>query len=667
MIWRHPGSIIVVGLSFFALGGFSWRSYQQFMFLQAQNMSSLSVFDEIIIPLVGLCLLCQLIIIVFTSVQLIPNLKQLSQAFLINQASISRVKVLSSLIKPVFGLALLPLLYFMLIAVVFDRYTELDWGRLIPTICGLLLITGVYSFIVMSVCLLCRRMLMAVVLASASLILLMLFEFGLQSLIPQEYWRSILTIFLVLREGSINMADVLRLSALVIMASTACYLVLVRQQLVAKKFAVSLLLLGVVVTSLAWLVPGHFDTSKSKRNTLASSIQSQLTSHTEPLKIVAVINDETAKDEITRGFNIIKNFYSNSQLSFKSRQQLPPQLQHAGEYIQLSLGELQQAVAYPFQETTKMAIETALAQMLGRKSQWITFVEGHGEASPFGQTSSDLTQFYQMLKQAGWPVAAQNLNLTPFISDNTTVLVIAASKQKWLTKEVNLVNDYLERGGNLLVLLDPTSHFPELLQKKFGVSRFQGTLIDWNGYQSGTPHPAIVVVKDLGQHPLVSHLNSLLAFPWSAGLSHKSDDSDYVVEPVITTHPGVWNELNIERDTLQLDELEGELQQAFNLVLAFQSRQIKQRIIFVGDSHFISDSAINNYANQQFSHNIISWLTHIDFAEVASERNADSHMVASPWGNFLLTWGFGLVMPMMIFFVWYWQRRLKQARHENKA
>lgn len=666
IVCRQPSSIIAVLLSFFMMGGFVWHSYLQFLYLQAQSINGLSVFNEILLPLAGLSLACQLIIMMVSTVGLVPHLKQARQDFLLTQASINQSKIFWSLNKPVLILSSIPLGYFALIAVFLSIYSNLDWGRVLPSIVGLCCINFAYYFVIMGTCLLCRRTLAAIIFSISSVMFFVFLEIMLGSIISADYWRGIFSIFLLWREGSISIADLLRVLAILLILSSTCYLIFIRKQVLNRTIAFSGLFLGSVLVIFAWIVPAGFDVSQSQRNTLSTTIQQQLTSHSEPLEIIAVINDETAKDEITRGFNIVKAFYPNSQLSFKSRQQLPPQMQHAGEYLQLSLGDLHQALAYPFQGTTKAAIETALIQMLGRKSQWITFVEGHGEASPFGKTSSDLSQLYQVLKQSGWPVAVQNLNVTPFISDNTEVLVVAAGKQQWLTKEIRLINDYLERGGNLLVLLDPTSVFPEVLSARFGITRYPGTLVDWSGYQSGTPHPAVVIIRDFGQHPLVSQLSSLLAFPWSAGLIVESQSTDYSVEPVLKTHSGVWNEFNIESDTLQFDEAQGEQQQSYNLVVALQSKQLPQRIVFVGDSHFISDSAINNYANKQFSLNLFSWLTNVDFEKVMVTQNQDSNILVTRLSTFLLTWGVGLILPVLLLVSWYLLNKRRRANYESK-
>ena len=653
LTWRRVSSILGLMTVLLAMGFFARLSYQQFLFLQAQTISGLSVFNEIIIPLAGLTLLLQIVMAILFAVQLLPTFHSLAQQGLVEQASVKPWRLLFALLRPIVTAAILPLIYFVIIVGVLSLQTDLDWARLVVTASGLLLIAVITSFVIFIVCCFSKRVLVALLVSIMTIATIIIIESGVWFWWSQISWHGIFNPFFRFREGVFVFADLVAYGGWLILVVIGGYLSLTRHLSFDKKWYLSGLTLAALLIAGSPFVAGQMDVTQNKRNSLSSSISEKLIKQKEPLKVIAVVNDETGHDEIIRGFEIIQRVYPNSELSFQSRQNFSPELQQQSEYLQFKLGELHQSVAYPFEQPAKIVFELAIEQMMRRKSQWITFIEGHGEASLFDKKTAGLSKLYNVLTQMGWPVAAQNLNQMPLVSDNTKLLVIASSKQQWLPKEVNLVIEYLKNGGNLFLLLDPDSFVPPAIEEYLGTSSLPGTLIDWNGYQSGTPHPAIVVVNQLSQHPVVNQLNSLLAFPWSSGLLVVATDENknFNYETVIETHAGVWNELNADQEQMVFNQ-ETEQQRAFPLAIAAVNQARNQKIMVIGDSHFISDSAINNYANKQFALNIISWLTNVDSQEQQLAQQRDKSLAPSRIGHFIFNWGFNLLVPALVLVVW---------------
>jgi len=290
--------------------------------------------------------------------------------------------------------------------------------------------------------------------------------------------------------------------------------------------------------------------------------------------------------------------------------------------------------------------------MLLRKKHWVTFIEGHGEASLFAKKTAGLGELYKALTTMGWSVAAQNLATRPTITDNTQLIVVASSQTQWLPAEVDRLVDYLKQGKNLLWMMDPDSVMPQVISELLGIKTYPGSLVDWQGYQSGTPHPAIVIVNQLEKHPTVASLTSLLAFPWSSGLLiENSKHSKIKLEPMLLTHSGVWNELNIQAEELVFNQEQGEKQQAFILAAAYENKDSNQRIVILGDSSFASDSAINNYANKDFALNLIHWLTYHKI-DKAKQIDYDNAIRPTVYGHWVMRWFFSLCLPALVFIVW---------------
>ena len=653
-------------LAFVAIGIFSTLSYQNFFYLQAQNIDQLSVFNEILKPLSGLVLVTQILMISIATSQLLPNFFERGQQSLVLNSSLSNISLSLTLVFTVLVFSLIPLCYFLLVGFGYYLSSYLDGWLLVTTSLALFLGSLLYALLLVAVSLLFKKTLSAMIFTITITLLL----FGIDEFLRTEKLTEgisiYLNLFLHLRSGLIVSTELIRIMIWMLVCFSTIILVMDRLRLSSGQKGMALLLFSISLLLSNWLIHNglfndrlfsketigesilskSWDISREKLNSFSDDIASKISKIEESILITAVIDDETNHDEIRQAFESIKQHHDNSSLTFSSRQALAVNSQINDQFVIIKIGNQQQTIRYPFDRPAKESISQMIIQLTSRGDQWITFIEGHDEASPFGKTNRDISSFYHSLKELGWSVALQNLAKQNFISENTKVLVIAATKKEWLPKELDTVMAYLKRGGNLLVLHEQNDSFPQELRNYLAVKINKGILIDWQGYQSGTPHPAILIINEFSPHPINTNINSLLAFPWSVGLELDADEqnknNEYKV--ILQTHKGVWNEFNSEQTELSLNEKIGEQRKIFNLAYSIENEALQQRMIVVGDSSFLSDSAINNYANRQFSLNLISWLT-AKKIDVSGEKNQDNFIRTTPFIHFLFKWLFSVILP----------------------
>ena len=644
---------IGLALSSLIILGFAKLSIDSFRFLQAQNISGLSVFNEVVLPLAGLTLIVQLIFCLFIASIFFPSFRQLGQFSQVIQSSLSVRQWSLVSLKALLQLSYWPLIVFSVVVVWLEFHTTLDWMRLLTTLVGISAIWLICSLIFLSISLHSSSPLKAFLAGLLFIGLVLCLDTLFRVWWPTPYWRGLFSPFLLLRQGLVSLSDIASYMVWLVSAYWILWATFSRFKLLQNRTIFRVLPVFIFASLATSFIPTNFDLTLDQRNRISDKITSQLMSNERQLELTVVINDETSKEEIMRGFSLIQAQVPNATIRFESRQSLGPEMRHAGEFIQFSLGDASQAVAYPFEQDVKSVFEGALEVLLSRKQQVITFIEGHEEASPFGKTTSDIKQFYALLKESGWQVVVQNLTQNR-LNDATNLLVIASSKQPWLPGEAAQVLNYLKSGKNLLLLMDPESEVPNDIKHFLGIQKVPGTLVDWRGYQSGTPHPAVLVIEQFEPHPTVNHLNQLLAFPWSAGveISTTFDQERFQVTPLLNTHQGVWNEFDITSDSLSFDGKQGERQQSFSIALSLQGQSNQQKVIVVGDSHFLSDSAINNYDNLQFSLNLVSWLTGNSLNK--QQRATDAQLKPSQFGRIILLWillpGFPLLFLLRGYF-----------------
>jgi len=661
-------SILITTL---AIGIFATLSYQNFLYLQAQNISQLSLFNEIIKPLSGLVLLAQLFLISAAASQLTPYLNDRGQQGLMRHANFSSHSLIGINLVVLSIFSLMPFAYFCLISFSYLQISDIDGWLVVST--GFALIAGglLFSLLILSVTLFIKKPLTALIFSLCSILLIFVLDEFLRNQPSTQSLSIYLDVFIHLRDGLIVANEIMFLILWLLFLYAVLLISFQKLRLLSRLAGRYLLVISVLLiggnslllkniskndSSNTGLLGGvtltKWDISQKKSNSLTEDFAQKLADINAPIVITAVIDDEKNHDEIRQAFEVIQQYHQDTQLTFTSRQSLTNQSSMVDQFVSVQIAEQQQSLRYPFDRSAKEAISRLILQLTTRNNQWITFVEGHGEATPFGQSGRDIGLFFQSLKQLGWPVAMQNLSTQPIISQNTKVLVIVDSKKQWLVGELDGLMDYLKRGGNLLLMREAQDKLPDELQSFLAIKTLPGTLIDWQGYQSGTPHPAILIVNQFDDHPIMAGINSLIAFPWSQGLivdpQEQKPSNQY--QAIIQTHKGVWSEFNSEDVELAFDPDIGELRQPFNLAYSIKNKNNGQRIVVIGDTSFLSDSAINNYANQQFALNLISWLSSQSF-ETQQHKNRDSFVRATPLSHFIMSWLFSLIIPLLLGFI----------------
>ncbi|MGE3317843.1 MAG: GldG family protein [Candidatus Berkiella sp.] len=247
--------------------------------------------------------------------------------------------------------------------------------------------------------------------------------------------------------------------------------------------------------------------------------------------------------------------------------------------------------------------------------QWVVFLQGHNEPSPFGTKVTDYDLLRIALQNQGLKIQTLSLTNMPVIADNTRLLIIASPKTNLLPKEEQLIAQYLFQGGSLLWLVDNESHPQPFLSEMFHVKPLPGTIVDLHGHQLGTPHPAITIIDTYPSLPF-SAPKTLTAFPFAVAL-HLEANHDWQTEPLLLTHDKSWTESGPLSGAIAFEPENNEVPGPLMLGLSLTKKsnlpsQANQRIAIIGNSRFLSNGMIENYGNLAFGLNLIHWLGHDD-------------------------------------------------------
>jgi ABC-type uncharacterized transport system involved in gliding motility auxiliary subunit len=320
-------------------------------------------------------------------------------------------------------------------------------------------------------------------------------------------------------------------------------------------------------------------------------------------------------------------------------------------------------------------ITGALQRLSDSGDHYVVFLEGHGERAtvptPGAEPSqNDFTQFAQALRDKGLKVQPLNLVKTPKIPDNTSVLVIASPTKSLVAGEVQLIDDYVKAGGNLLWLTDP-DHPPgiEPLAKTLGLQWQDGFAVFPDYKELGTGSPAVYLATDYPPNPVTQGFTEITAFPLVRSLDTAgAKAAGFQAEPLLTTSERSWLETGGMDGPITYDEKTDKLGPL--TIAATLTREIKpdaaadpkaapaagdkpasrtQRVVAIGDSDFLADANIGALGNKQLGLNILQWLASRDaLLNIDIPKAPDTSLDLPGWTMWLIGLGYTLVLPALL-------------------
>lgn len=393
-----------------------------------------------------------------------------------------------------------------------------------------------------------------------------------------------------------------------------------RNQLLLQNIIYYLLLLGIAALT-AWFSMRYntqLDWSANQRNSLSESSREIVQQLPAPIEItVFLTNDEPLRKQLRKLIERYQRYKPDIQLSFIDPQTNPAKtramgITRAGEVIIEYQGKQQRP-----QQLNENAFTNALLRLARGETRWVVFLNGHNERDPYGQDDNGYSTFTERLRVKGISVQGLNLIAARQIPDNTHVLVIAAPSRPYLSSELAMISNYLQRGGNLLWLTDP-EHSDTLtaLATQLGIERLPGTVVDTAGQLYGVNQPDYVFIVNYTSPNILGQLNEFTLFAQAVGLQHKQDNPlQLYAGSLLQTLERSWNETGTIEGHIAMNSEHGEQAGPIDIGLSLQTAadsRTTQRIIVIGDSDFLANGFIGNGGNAQLGINLMNWLSHDD-------------------------------------------------------
>lgn len=405
-----------------------------------------------------------------------------------------------------------------------------------------------------------------------------------------------------------------------------------RQRLRARlQNALHLVLLIVVIALAGWLTQQYrytADWTDTGRNTLTQKSRDIIELLQDPVRITAFVPDDAAlRDRIEDLIARYRRAGAEVELEFVNPETRPALarelgIRGTGEMI-VRLGEASERL----QRISEQSITNALAQLGRDRTRWIVFLQGHGERDPLGDANFDLGTFGERLRERGYQVQTLNLASQPAIPDNVDLLVLASPRSDYLPGELERLQQYLERGRNLLWLTEPDAQgYLDDLPALIGIEPLPGVVVDTGAETYGAESPDFAVAGDYPSHPVTRAFDRITLFPQARAL-RSLDDGDWSRAPLIRTREQSWTESDPIRagEQIRFDDDDSETSGPLTLALALErGEDPEQRVAVVGDGDWLSNAYLDNGGNLDLGLRLFGWLVGDDARiEIAPDRPPD--------------------------------------------
>lgn len=311
-------------------------------------------------------------------------------------------------------------------------------------------------------------------------------------------------------------------------------------------FVVLFLLAVGLLAVLAREYPAQWDITRNSRNSLSQASIDTLKQLSGPVAITAYATQHDPRLGDVR--KIIREFvdlYSRAKpdltLKFVDPSEQPQQTRAAG--IQAN-GEMVVEFQGRSEHLTTLNEQmfSSLLTRLARADKRLAFyLDGHGERKLNGVANHDLGDFGNRLEAKGFKIASLNLSLAQDVPDNTSLLLIASPQVDLMPGEVEKLNKYLAKGGNLLWLIDQEPlHGLRPLAEALGLVLTPGTVVDPAAEQLNTT-PTTALGAVYGRHPATQGFNLVTAFPFARQIG-TSEGKGWQAASLVEVAPQGWVE-----------------------------------------------------------------------------------------------------------------------------
>jgi ABC-type uncharacterized transport system involved in gliding motility auxiliary subunit len=347
---------------------------------------------------------------------------------------------------------------------------------------------------------------------------------------------------------------------------------------------------------------------------------------------------------------------------------------------------------------TEQDITNAIVKAVEGGEKKVYFSQGHGERDT---TSADQRNGYNTiagaLQRDNFAVDKVVLAQGQEVPADAAVLVIAGPKNDFLQPELDMVQRYLDKGGKLMLLLDPPDGVDAApltgliaLARAWGVDVGTNVVVDVSSVgQLLGAGPSVPVVATYPDHPITQNFGLMTAFPLARSVTPvEGGVNGRTAQPVATTSAQSWAETDLKAvfagTPVKRDEAAGEKEGPVTLAAAIgvdapnapatppppppvpgqtppeTPAKPQTRVVVIGDSDFASNAVLGTQGNRDLFLNAVNWVAQQENLIAIRPKQAGDRrvtMTEDQQRRVLYLSVLGLPLAVAALGFWTWSRR----------
>lgn len=290
---------------------------------------------------------------------------------------------------------------------------------------------------------------------------------------------------------------------------------------------------------------------------------------------------------------------------------------------------------------SEQELANALIKVITGQKKKAYFVRGHGEKDHTSADRGGYTTVSAALERDNYEVEALVLPQNQEVPADASVVIMAGPKTDLLQPEADMLRRFLNRGGHLLVLLDPPdaadASLPSLesLLAEWAIRTGKDVVVDISGMGRlfGTDDPSMPVAATYPSHPITEGFRLLTAFPLARSITPAEGAvNGRSARPIVETSAKSWAEIDVKQllsdGKVAMEQDKGD--KIGPVVIGAATAAIapdaekkaetdpaakddpagkpESRIAVIGDSDFAANAYLGVQGNRDLFLNAVNWL-----------------------------------------------------------
>lgn len=434
-------------------------------------------------------------------------------------------------------------------------------------------------------------------------------------------------------------------------------------------FVILLIALAGLLAYFAQRYRVEHDLTQNARNTISLQARDALEKLPGPVKITTYATRQDARGDMRKRIGDFVSRYQRVKPDishgYVDPREEPKLAQAAGIRVNgESVIEYNQKTER-LTDYSEQALINALMRMARSSERLVMALDGHGERRLNGIANHDLGEFGKQLSAKGFRTNSLNLGIAQEVPANVSVLLIANPQVDLQAVEVQKIKQYLQNGGNLLWLID-TEPLRGLqpIAELLGLVLGPGTVVDPDAGRLNAS-PTMAIGAAYARHPITDGFRLNTVFPFSRQIGYDADSSsgrEWRVTRLIEVASRGWVEAGSLDGRISFDKSR-DIPGPVNIAVAIERtvNDKAQRVVVVGNGHFLSNAYLGNAGNSDLGVNMINWLSGDDALIVIQPRpTQDGQLELSRAAQYFIVFAFLIILPALFIAagvtVW-WRRR----------